>query len=251
MLCSRLQLAGGSYLRLASAMRLAVSVWAVNSQRNAAVKQSLFRFLNTQYNRAHSAAPELINDAPRIDARFITKFCRRIKLQEGIFYKSLGTLGGGNHLMEYGEDEKTQEAWLTIHCSSWNLGAKVVNHWRNVAQNPKKANFIGYLWGDALNGYLSDMVLAQTYALYNHHVIRDRIFAILKKLCKAKCVESVFTMHNHIAINEEYPMLRKRAVRAAEGEKFCLPFNMRDALPSAWVRGMQSGTTRLRMGLGA
>ena len=127
----------------------------------------------------------------------------------------------------------------------------MVNHWRNVAQNPKKANFIGYLWGDALNGYLSDMVLAQTYALYNHHVIRDRIFAILKKLCKAKCVESVFTMHNHIAINEEYPMLRKRAVRAAEGEKFCLPFNMRDALPSAWVRGMQSGTTRLRMGLGA
>lgn len=127
----------------------------------------------------------------------------------------------------------------------------MVNHWRNVAQNPKKANFIGYLWGDALSGYLSDMVLAQAYALYNHHVIRDRIFAILKKLCKAKCVESVFTTHNYIAINEEHPMLRKGAVRAAEGESSVCPSTCATALPSAWVRGMQSGTTRLRMGLSA
>lgn len=59
-------------------------------------------------------------------------------------------------------------------------------------KNPKRAQFIGYLWGNALNDYLSDMVVAQTYALYNHHIIRDHIFAILKKLCKAKYVEPIF-----------------------------------------------------------
>ena len=110
------------------------------------------------------------------------------------------------------------------------MGVKVANHWHNIAQNPKRAQFIGYLWGDALNGYLSDMIVAQAYALYNHQIIRDRIFAILKKLCKAKCVESLFTTHNYISVCEDYPMLRKGAVEAAEGERFCLPFNMRDGI---------------------
>lgn len=72
--------------------------------KNSLNEKELFRFLNSQYQKARSAAPELINEALRIDARFITDFCRRIKLQEGIFYKSLGTLGGGNHFIEYGED---------------------------------------------------------------------------------------------------------------------------------------------------
>ena len=198
--------------------------------KNSLNEKELFRFLNSQYQKARSSAPDLINEVPRIDARFVSDFCRRIKLQEAIFYKSLGTLGGGNHFIEYGEDDKTQEGWLTIHCGSRNVGVKVANHWHNIAQNPKRAQFIGYLWGDALNGYLSDMIVAQAYALYNHHIIRDRIFAILKKLCKAKCVESLFTTHNYISVCEDYPMLRKGAVEAAAGERFCLPFNMRDGI---------------------
>ena len=198
--------------------------------KNSLNEKELFRFLNSQYQKARSAAPELINEVPRVDARFVSDFCRRIKLPEAIFYKSLGTLGGGNHFIEYGEDDKTGEGWLTIHCGSRNLGVKVANHWHNIAQNPKRAQFIGYLWGDALNGYLSDMVVAQAYARYNHQIIRDHIFAILKKLSKAKCLESIFTTHNYISVCEEQPMLRKGAVEAAKGERFCLPFNMRDGI---------------------
>ena len=198
--------------------------------KNSLNEKELFRFLNSQYQKARSSAPELINEVPRVDARFVSDFCRRIKLPEAIFYKSLGTLGGGNHFIEYGEDDKTGEGWLTIHCGSRNLGVKVANHWHNIAQNPKRAQFIGYLWGDALNGYLSDMVVAQAYARYNHQIIRDHIFAILKKLSKAKCLESIFTTHNYISVCEEQPMLRKGAVEAAKGERFCLPFNMRDGI---------------------
>lgn len=75
--------------------------------KNSLNEKELFKFLNSQYQKARSEAPELINETPRIDARFISDFCRRIKIQEGIFYKSLGTLGGGNHFIEYGEDEKS------------------------------------------------------------------------------------------------------------------------------------------------
>ena len=199
-------------------------------EKNSINEKNLFRFLNSRYQKARSAAPDLINEAPRIDARFITDFCRRIKLQEGIFYKSIGTLGGGNHFIEYGEDEESGEGWLTIHCGSRNLGVKVANHWHNIANNPKRAQYIGYLWGDALKGYLSDMIIAQAYAIFNHDTIRDRIFAILKKLCKAKCIESIYTTHNYISVTDEYPMLRKGAIEASEGRKVCIPFNMRDGI---------------------
>ena len=198
--------------------------------KNSLNEKELFRFLNSQYQKARSAAPYLINEVPRIDAHFITNFCRRIKLQEGIFYKSFGTLGGGNHFIEYGEDTDTGEGWLTIHCGSRNLGVKVANHWRNIAQNPKRAKYIGYLWGDSLKGYLSDMIVAQAYALYNHQIIQNRIFAILKKLCKAKCTESIFTTHNYISVCDDVPILRKGAIEASEGRKVAIPFNMRDGI---------------------
>ena len=208
-------------------------------EKNSINEKDLFRFLDSRYQKARSAAPDLINEAPRIDARFISDFCRRIKLQEGIFYKSIGTLGGGNHFIEYGEDEESGEGWLTIHCGSRNLGVKVANHWHNIANNPKRAQYIGYLWGDALKGYLSDMIIAQAYAIFNHDTIRDRIFTILKKLCKAKCAESIYTTHNYISVTDEYPMLRKGAIEASEGSKVCIPFNMRDGI--AICRGKGNG----------
>lgn len=198
--------------------------------KNSLNEKELFRFLNSQYHKARSVTPDLINDSPRIDARFISEFCRRVKLQEGIFYKSLGTLGGGNHFIEYGEDEVSGEGWLTVHCGSRNLGVKVANHWHGIAGNPKRADYIGYLWGDSLRGYLSDMIIAQAYAIYNHQVIRDRIFTILRKLYKAKCMESIFTTHNYISLADALPMLRKGAIDASEGHKIAIPFNMRDGI---------------------
>ena len=205
--------------------------------KNSINEKDLFRFLNSQYQKARSNAPDLINETGRIDARFVSDFCRRIKMQEGIFYKSIGTLGGGNHFIEYGEDTMSGDGWLTIHCGSRNLGVKIAGHWHNIAQNPKRAQYTGYLWGDALNGYLSDMVIAQAYAIYNHTVIRDRIFALLKKLCKAKCTESIFTTHNYIAMDESRPILRKGAIDVSKGRKVCIPFNMRDGIAICMGKG--------------
>lgn len=199
-------------------------------EKNSLNEKELFKFLTKHYNRARSAAPELIEELPRIDARFITEFCKGIKLQEGIFYKSIGTLGGGNHFIEYGEETETGTPWLTIHCGSRNLGVKVANHWRNIANNPKRAEMIGYLWEETLQGYLTDMIIAQAYALYNHTIIRDRIFNIIRKLNKARCEESIFTSHNYISVSDEKPILRKGAIDASEGVKEAIPFNMRDGI---------------------
>lgn len=233
-------------------IREAIPMGSEICAKNSLNEKELFRFLNSQYQRARSAAPDLIDEAPRIDARFMADFCRRIKLQESIFYKSLGTMGGGNHFIEYGEDSASGEGWMTIHCGSRNLGVKVANHWQKVSQNPRRAEYIGYLWGDALRGYLSDMIIAQAYALYNHHIIRDRIFTILKKLCGAKCTESLFTTHNYISVTDDRPILRKGAIDASEGRKVAIPFNMRDGIAicvgkgnSRWLNTAPHGAGRI------
>lgn len=205
--------------------------------KNSLNEKELFRFLNTQYQRAYSCAPDIIKEVRRIDAVFVSEFCRRVKLQEGVFYKSLGTLGGGNHFIEYGEDETSGDGWLAIHCGSRNLGLKVAGHWHSIAMNHRRAEYAGYLCGDALDGYLSDMAVAQAYALYNHQVMRDRILAILKKLCKAKCVESIYTTHNYISLTEDRPVLRKGAVDASKGVRLAIPFNMRDGIAICEGRG--------------
>lgn len=229
--------AASDYALLDHRIRETVPMGAEICAKNSLNEKELFRFLNSQYQKARSAAPELIAERGRIDGRFVTEFCRRIKLQEGIFYKSLGSLGGGNHFIEYGEDATSGDGWLAIHCGSRNLGVKVANHWRNVAENPKRGRLAGFLWGEALSGYLSDMVIAQAYALYNHQVIRDRVFAILRKLCKAKCVESIVTTHNYIDVADDRPTLRKGAIDASAGRRVAIPMNMRDGIAIAIGRG--------------
>ncbi len=220
--------------------------------KNSLNEKELFKFLNSQYQKARSGAPDLIMDVGRIDAAFISSFCRRIKLQEGLFYKSLGTLGGGNHFIEYGEDSNTGEGWFTIHCGSRNLGVKVANHWHNIAENPKRGKYIGYLWGEALSGYISDMILAQSYATYNHYIIRDRILTIVRKLCKAKLTETIYTPHNYISISESQPILRKGAIDASDGRKVSIPFNMRDGIAicigkgnKQWLKSAPHGAGRI------
>lgn len=218
------------YALLDHRIREAIPTGIEICQKNSINEKDFFKFLNSRYQRARSVAPDLIAEVQRIDSRFISDFLRRIKMPEGLFYKSVGTLGGGNHFIELGEDSADGANWLTIHCGSRNLGVKVANHWHHIAQNPQRGELTGYLWGDALVGYLSDMVIAQAYALYNHEVIRDRIFAILKKMGKIKCTESIITTHNYISIDDDQPVLHKGSIDASEGRKVCIPFNMRDGI---------------------
>ncbi|MDE5610641.1 MAG: RtcB family protein [Odoribacter sp.] len=192
--------------------------------------KELFKFLNKEYNKARSAVPELIPDLGRIDERAVSLLLKRIKMEEGLFYKSLGTLGGGNHFIEYGEASETGDAWLTIHTGSRNLGLKVAKHHHNIASNSKAVKYDGFLSGDYLKNYLSDMIIAQAYAIYNHITIRDRIGDIFKKLDKIKIEDSIFTTHNYISVTDDVPMVRKGAIDASEGLRVCIPFNMRDGI---------------------
>lgn len=223
-------------------------------------EKEFFKFLNKEYSKAHSSWPEMIDNIGRIDSTYISSMCKRIGMDEGTFYKSLGTLGSGNHFEEYGETEDGR-SFFTVHCGSRNFGVKVANYWikranksdnkkyinseikkiketvsdrtlwksliENVKETAKNINPIGYLHGENLKGYLSDMVIAQAYAHYNHEVILGIVNKILSKY-NIKEIDRINTVHNYISFEDH--IIRKGAIQSYKNHKMIIPFNMRDGL---------------------
>lgn len=218
-------------------IRLAVPTGVELQKKKVIDDRDLYQHLNREYSKARSASPELIPEVGRIDERWLSSWLRRIKLQEGAFYKSLATLGGGNHFIEYGEGVESGEPWLTIHTGSRLVEGKVFSHWQSIARSPRSGCFEGYLSGEAIGGYLSDMVLAQAYARYNHLAIARCIESILIKLAKVKVVETIHSPHNYIDLERALPMLHKGSVDASVGARVCIPFNMRDGIAIGVGRG--------------
>lgn len=225
-------------------------------------EKDFYRFLNNEYNKARSKNPDYIIELPSvIDEKFITKMLARIGMDNGIFYKSLPSLGGGNHFIEYGVSSENDKGYITVHCGSRNFGVKVCNYWCNVAKKtPKidinddikkiketvkdKALWAGmidelrktakeknpseYLSGDNLRGYLSDMTIANAYAKYNHMMFVKTFRNILLHY-NIRIVDTFETVHNYISTSDDM-MIRKGAIDCSRGRKVIIPFNMRDGI---------------------
>ena len=190
------------------------------------VKQ-LYKHLQTRLGEARQQWPEMVNNM-NVTEKGITAFLKRIDMREHMFYHSIGTVGGGNHFVEVGVTPEGNYAF-TAHCGSRNLGQKVWKYWKlEACKHADSAK--GYLTGEAMRGYITDMVISQAYAEYNHMVI-DRLVmeAIVSNSGKkADITEQIYTTHNYIDFGMK--MLRKGAVAAPEGRKLVIPFNMRDGL---------------------
>ena len=220
------------------------------------------KFMKSEFNKAHSTWGEMINDFD-ISEDGISHFLHKIHMDEGVFYKSIGSLGSGNHFIEIGNCNGNYA--FTIHCGSRNLGQKVCKYWEKIASSAQVDNKIlkekikhlkktvadrtllpklieeakaellskiasnGYLTGENLKGYLTDMVIAQAYAKFNHLIIGEKIFNIFKHIYpKAEINEIVQSVHNYVDMEDH--IIRKGAIRAYANEKMVVPFNMRDGL---------------------
>ena len=229
-------------------------------------REDFFAFLDKEYKQVMNDFPKMIYPVDTIDETFIKKFLLRIGMDTNLFYRSLPSLGGGNHFLEYGETDDGR-GFFTAHCGSRNLGVKVCSYWlrkanennrevssednrkiieevkascedktqwgRLIAETNtrlKEEKFIAdYLTGGFLKGYLSDMVITQAYARYNHIMIHRKVKAILKEVFNINVVDEIYTTHNYIDF-KDHPMLRKGAIRAYKDELCIIPFNMRDGL---------------------
>ena len=175
----------------------------------------------------------MINPETIIDEKFISAFIKRIGMTVESFYRALPSLGGGNHFLEYGETEDGR-GFFTAHCGSRNLGVRVCNYWVRKAKSSCSAiaeeeYLSDYLGGANLRGYLSDMVITQAYARFNHIMIHRLVDGILQEHFGIGLENEIFTTHNYIDFRDN-PMIRKGAIRAYENELCIIPFNMRDGL---------------------
>ena len=194
----------------------------------------LYKHLQLRLQQARQQWPEMVG-AMDVSERGVTAMLKRIEQKEHMFYNSIGTVGGGNHFVEVGVTPEGNYAF-TVHCGSRNLGQKVWKYWKMEAMKQEGVTN-GFLVGDAMKGYVTDMVVAQAYAEFNHMVI-DRL--VMEAICKgsgkkANIVEQIYTTHNYIDFSMK--MMRKGAVAAPAGRKLVIPFNMRDGLIIARGKG--------------
>ena len=228
--------------------------------------KDFYRFLTTGFNKYRNFWPEMLMDLPnQVTEKWVSEQLKRLGMDEGVFYKSLGTVGGGNHFIEYDEQKDGELAGVTLHFGSRNFGVKVCKYWMgktNVAltkdevkeytqefkkdylnthenmknfkndlniylETKKEGHIKGYLNGEPLKGYLCDMCFCQLYAQYNHMTVRKIIKELLQKY-GIKEVRTITSTHNFIDLHDH--TLRKSAIRAYEGEEMLVPFNMRDGV---------------------
>lgn len=193
--------------------------------------------------------------------KIISDICKKVGIDAGIFYKSLGSLGSGNHFIEVSKSETDSKyIYFIIHTGSRNFGLKVCNYHANMVkkQQPNKELYnkeldeiklntkdktqipllidqlkkkykVGIdntnLMNDYFFYYCCDMVVAQTYAKWNRMIIQD---SIVKEL-KLSVVDEIETIHNYIDFNSPMGMMvRKGAISAKENEYCIIPLNMRD-----------------------
>lgn len=151
---------------------------------------------------------------------------------------SMGTLGGGNHFIEIGQDEEGVRC-LIIHTGSRRLGRETAEHYLHLGQKELKSRGLSvpypltWLDGPLLADYLHDLKIVQDYAEEN----RQTILGILCKYMKWK-PETVFSCpHNYVTWTEDGYLLRKGAVSAQKGERLLIPANMRDGALLAVGKG--------------
>ena len=218
----------------------------------------------------HHMEPAFLYDDELVD------WCKKRRIDYKVFCHSIGTLGGGNHFMEYDEGMSSSDAIFggcggdmmtpinafICHTGSRNIGLKVEKYWENIADNQKVGKEIqkkiikevrekypdqkerwgdlihesigeykktvhpGFLYGENLDGYLKDMVIAQFYSRVNHETIHHLVAKIYKDLTGSdeQIYPEVFTVHNYIDFDDW--VIRKGAIRADKDMPFLLPLNM-------------------------
>ena len=175
-------------------------------------------------------------------------------------YRSIGSLGGGNHFIEVDKDND-EHLYLVIHSGSRHLGVQVADYYQDAAywqlSGKKKQNInaviaelkaqgrhkeisetvkklkvdlteseiprdMAYVSGLLFDDYIHDMRITQHFAMLNRKAMADEIIRNMR----LTVADEFTTIHNYI--DTDAMILRKGAVSAKAGEQLLIPINMRD-----------------------
>ncbi len=172
---------------------------------------------------------------------------------------SVGTLGGGNHMIELGKDSKGS-TYFIVHSGSRHIGGQVAKYYQEQAyknltsessdakelianlkkqgrskdiskeltklkqNSPHVDKDLAYCEGELFRDYLHDVKILEKYAYTNRRAI---ILDILSFLNIDQNRGTFFTTtHNYL--DTDSMILRKGAVDATLGKLLIIPMNMRD-----------------------
>ena len=160
-----------------------------------------------------------------------------VKQRQISITKEVGTLGGGNHFIELQKDEEGT-LWIMIHSGSRNLGARVGEHYNNIARvlNEKWHSVvkpelrISFLpWGTKeFEMYWNEMRFCIGFALCNRRLMMQRIEEVIADALPGIEFEPMINIaHNYAAFEHHYGedviVHRKGATLAREGVVGIIP----------------------------
>ena len=217
--------------------------------------QALDKFIHANIPSGMTARKKAHPAASKINLQELRCFSH---VNATLAYKSVGTLGGGNHFIEVDTDEEGNK-YLVVHSGSRHLGLEVATYYqkeayRNLCGNSEeqikaaieklkaqgKNNEIqstieklkakqtdvppdmAYVSGQLFDDYIHDMKLIQEFAVLNRKTMVEEIVRGLD----LSVTDGFTTIHNYIDTDEM--VLRKGAVSAKKGERLLIPINMRD-----------------------
>ena len=153
--------------------------------------------------------------------------------------KQLGTLGQGNHFIEF-QKGSDGHIWFMIHSGSRNLGKKVCDYYNGLAKEMNKKYFstvlpeydLAFFPMDTEEGqaYMKEMNFCLEFAKANRQLMADYIKSIICKVMNpvgASVMEEYDVHHNYAAMENHFGhnvlVHRKGATRAYKDEIGIIP----------------------------
>lgn len=206
-----------------------------------------------------------IRETPHIYAQQVDlsrlRCARQVDLDRG--YRSIGTLGGGNHFIELDRDEEDR-LYLVVHSGSRHLGLEVAQYYQQLGYG----QLCQQAWGEqeslleqqleqaSDDGKKAEIVksirqlrkrvkpdIPQPLAYLTGTLMEDYLHdmkivqqfalwnrqAIVREIVRGmkwEAEDQFSTIHNYVDVDSR--ILRKGAVSAQKGERLLIPINMRD-----------------------
>ncbi|WP_274030771.1 RtcB family protein [Streptomyces sp. MMBL 11-1] len=162
-----------------------------------------------------------------------------VKFRQERATKQMGTLGSGNHFIEFCLDE-TGFVWLMLHSGSRNIGKELADF--HIGQAQKLPHNQGLIDRDLavfiadtpqMAAYRNDLFWAQEYAKFNRAIMMGLFQDVVRKEFKKARVtfEQVISCHHNYVAEERYEgmdllVTRKGAIRAGSGDFGIIPGSM-------------------------
>ncbi|MEX0866820.1 MAG: RtcB family protein [Pirellulales bacterium] len=182
-----------------AAVRFDADADLLSDERAAAsVLSGLYQRVPSNKHRS-ATMPDRLSD--ELDSRPLSDSrLEKLKWRDGRV--QLGTLGRGNHFVEFQADQEDQ-LWLMVHSGSRAMGQAITGHHRNLGK--RSAAGLVILDSDTESGhaYLDDVAWAVHYAEQNRLAMIEAVAELLHKLFGIGVVSDSLLHGNHNHVRRE------------------------------------------------